>query len=101
MPPITFLEPGLGPRSSRTTCSPAFAIVYAAAGPAGPAPTTIASNFSSSPTHARSPLQLIGLTGGAGSGQSTAAGGFREPGAGVVAPDDAMQAGYEPGTPGV
>ena len=47
MPPITFLEPGFSPFSSTTTFNPAFAIVMAAAIPAGPAPTTIASNFSS------------------------------------------------------
>jgi len=51
---MTFFDPGLGPRSRSTTWSPAFAIVYAAAVPAGPAPTTIASNFSSSPTDGRS-----------------------------------------------
>ena len=45
---MTFFVPGLAPRSSRATCSPAFAIVIAAALPAGPAPTTTASNFSSS-----------------------------------------------------
>jgi len=49
---MTFLEPGCGPRSSKATCKPAFAIVYAAAVPAGPAPTTIASNLSSSATRA-------------------------------------------------
>ncbi len=48
---MTFFEPGLAPRSSNATCSPALAMVIAAAVPAGPAPTTTASNFSSSAIH--------------------------------------------------
>src|SRR5947209_7234002 len=47
-PPIMFLAPGLSPRSSTATLIPARAMVRAAADPAGPAPITIASNFSSS-----------------------------------------------------
>src|SRR6266581_968308 len=50
MPPMTFFEPGLTPRSTRATWSPARAMVSAAALPAGPAPTTTASSFSSSDT---------------------------------------------------
>src|SRR2546425_6361452 len=53
-PPITFLAPGYSPRSIRTTLRPARAMVQAAALPAGPAPTTIAWNFSS--VGMRSPL---------------------------------------------
>ena len=49
---MTFFEPGLAPRSRRATCSPALAMVIAEAVPAGPAPTTTASNFSSSATYA-------------------------------------------------
>src|SRR5690606_6747937 len=44
--PCTFFEPGYSPRSSCSTFMPAFAIRYAAVLPEGPAPTTIASNFS-------------------------------------------------------
>src|SRR6476661_524517 len=48
MPPMTFLAPANEPRSISTTLRPPRASVRAAAAPAGPAPTTIASNFSSS-----------------------------------------------------
>ena len=44
---MTFLAPGFSPFSSTTTWRPARAMVMAAEIPAGPAPTTIASNFSS------------------------------------------------------
>jgi dephospho-CoA kinase len=45
-------------------------------------------------------LNLIGLTGGAGSGKSTVAAMFAELGAAVVDADEATHAVYEPGTPG-
>lgn len=70
----------------------------AAALPAGPAPTTTASNFSSSDTARK--LKLIGLTGGVGSGKSTVAGMLRELGAIVIDADEATHAVYAPGTPG-
>src|SRR5690606_35137780 len=49
-PPNKFLAPGNSPRSNMTTDRPALASVKAAAAPAGPAPTTTASNFSSIPS---------------------------------------------------
>jgi len=45
-------------------------------------------------------LKLIGLTGGAGSGKSTAAEMFRELGAAVIDADEASHAVYAPQTPG-
>src|SRR5208282_941558 len=48
-PPNMFLAPGFSPFSITSTFMPAFAIVYAAADPAGPAPTTTESNFSVMP----------------------------------------------------
>jgi dephospho-CoA kinase len=45
-------------------------------------------------------LKLIGLTGGAGSGKSTAAEMFRELGAAVVDADEASHAAYAPGSSG-
>jgi dephospho-CoA kinase len=45
-------------------------------------------------------VKLIGLTGGAGSGKSTAAMMLRDLGAVVVDADEAAHAVYEPGTPG-
>jgi len=45
-------------------------------------------------------LKLIGLTGGAGSGKSTAAAMFRELGAAIVDADEAAHAVYAPGTEG-
>src|SRR5438270_8337538 len=98
---MTFLEPGFWPRSRSATWRPAFAIVMAAALPAGPAPTTTASNFSSSAI-APNPksLKLMGLTGGVGSGKSTVAGILRELGAAVIDADEATHAVYEPGTAG-
>jgi len=48
IPPKRFFAPGYSPRSSATTESPALAKVRAQAMPDGPAPTIIASNFSSS-----------------------------------------------------
>ena len=45
-------------------------------------------------------MKLIGLTGGAGSGKSTAAEMFRELGAVVIDADEASQAVYAPQTPG-
>lgn len=45
-------------------------------------------------------MNLIGLTGGAGSGKSTVAAMFAELGAAVVDADEATHAVYEPGTPG-
>jgi len=45
-------------------------------------------------------LKLIGLTGGAGSGKSTAADMFRELGAAVIDADEASHAVYAPQTPG-
>jgi len=45
-------------------------------------------------------LKLIGLTGGAGSGKSTAAEMFRELGAVVIDADEASHAVYAPQTPG-
>src|SRR5207302_10578911 len=42
-PPYMFLAPGNGPRSMRSTERPARARARAAAEPAGPAPTTMAS----------------------------------------------------------
>src|SRR6185437_1593880 len=88
-------------RSSRATSSPALAMVMAAALPAGPAPTTTASNFSSSaiPSNPNF-VKLIGLTGGVGSGKSTVAEILRDLGAAVVDADEAAHAVYEPGTPG-
>jgi len=78
-----------------------LAIVMAAAVPAGPAPTTTASNFSSSAT-ASNPnfVKLIGLTGGVGSGKSTVAGILHDLGADIVDADEASHAVYAPGTPG-
>src|SRR5437762_14255962 len=74
----------------------------AAAVPAGPAPTTTASNFSSS---AISPnpnsMKVIGLTGGGGSGKSTVAEMLRELGATVIDADQAAHEVYAPGTPGL
>src|SRR5205823_5143896 len=73
----------------------------AAAVPAGPAPTTTASNFSSSAI-APNPnsMKVIGLTGGVGSGKSTVAEMLRELGATVVDADEAAHEVYAPGTPG-
>lgn len=45
-------------------------------------------------------MKLIGLTGGAGSGKSTAAEMFRELGAAVIDADEASHAVYAPQTPG-
>ena len=45
-------------------------------------------------------MKLIGLTGGAGSGKSTAADMFRELGAAVIDADEASHAVYAPQTPG-
>lgn len=45
-------------------------------------------------------MNLIGLTGGAGSGKSTVADMFRELGAEVVDADEAAHAAYAPGSPG-
>src|SRR6266702_6697336 len=101
MPPMTFFEPAFEPRSSSATCRPALAIVMAAAVPAGPAPTTTASNFSSSAIKANPNfVKLIGLTGGVGSGKSTVAGILRDLGADIVGADEASHAVYAPGTPG-
>src|SRR5437588_10728827 len=102
MPPITFLEPGFWPRSSKTTCSPALAMVMAAAEPEGPAPITIASNFSSCATNCnrKDRMDVIALTGGVGSGKSTVAAMLRELGATVIDADEAARAVVEPGTPG-
>src|SRR6266571_6133313 len=73
----------------------------AAAEPAGPAPTTTASNFSSSAIKANPNfVKLIGLTGGVGSGKSTVAGILRDLGADIVDADEASHAVYAPGTPG-
>src|SRR3954469_2999387 len=52
-PPYMFFDPGNGPRSSRQTDRPARASSSAAADPAGPAPTTIASKS------AKSGLQFV------------------------------------------
>src|SRR5260370_20198998 len=83
------------------TWSRAFASVMAAAVPAGPAPTTTASNFSSSAIHAnRNSVKVIGLTGGVGSGKSTVAEMLRELGAKVIDADQAAHEVYAPGTPG-
>src|SRR2546425_9561545 len=73
----------------------------AAAVPAGPAPTTTASNFSSSAI-APNPnsMKVIGLTGGGGSGESTVAEMLRELGATVIDADQAAHEGYAPGAPG-
>src|SRR3989304_1013845 len=46
MPPNIFFEPGNPPRSKTRTFSPALASLYAAAIPAGPAPTIIQSYLS-------------------------------------------------------
>src|SRR3972149_3480116 len=46
MPPNIFFEPGNPPRSKTRTFSPAPASLYAAAIPAGPAPTIIQSYLS-------------------------------------------------------
>src|SRR6266704_6541968 len=73
----------------------------AAAVPAGPAPTTTASNFSSSAIEANpNSMKVIGLTGGVGSGKSTVAEMLRELGAIVIDADEATHAVYAPGTPG-
>src|SRR5438552_545516 len=101
MPPITFFDPGFAPRSRSATCRPAFAIVMAAAVPAGPAPTTTASNFSSSAIEANpNSMKVIGLTGGVGSGKSTVAEMLRELGATVLDADQAAHEVHAPGTPG-
>src|SRR5436309_4757499 len=73
----------------------------AAAVPAGPAPTTTASNFSSSAIEAnRNSMKVIGLTGGVGSGKSTVAEMLRELGATVLDADQAAHTVYEPGSLG-
>src|SRR5256886_14193165 len=101
MPPMTFFDPGFAPRSRSATCRPAFAIVMAAAVPAGPAPTTTASNFSSSAIVPNpNSMKVIGLTGGVGSGKSTVAEMLRELGATVIDADQAAHEVYAPGTPG-
>src|SRR5947207_13152530 len=102
MPPITFFDPGFAPRSRSATCRPAFAIVMAAAVPAGPAPTTTASNFSSSAIVPNpNSMKVIGLTGGVGSGKSTVAEKLRELGATVFGAHQAGDGVYAPGTPGI
>src|SRR5438445_13066004 len=101
MPPMTFFDPGFAPRSRSATWRPAFAIVIAAAVPAGPAPTTTASNFSSSAIQAnRNSMKVIGLTGGVGSGKSTVAEMLRELGATVIDADEAAHEVYAAGAPG-
>src|SRR3989442_14734319 len=73
----------------------------AAAVPAGPAPTTTASNFSSSAIQANpNSVKVIGLTGGVGSGKSTVAEMLRELGAEIIDADEATHAVYEPGSLG-
>src|SRR5438270_3612144 len=98
---MPFLQPGFWPRSRSATWRPAFAIVMAAAVPAGPAPTTTASNFSSSAIVPNpNSMKVIGLTGGVGSGKSTVAEMLRELGATVIDADQAAHEVYAPGTPG-
>ena len=48
IPPNMFLAPGYSPRSTRSTLAPRCASPIAALDPAGPAPTTMASNASAS-----------------------------------------------------
>src|SRR5437867_11917724 len=73
----------------------------AAAVPAGPAPTTTASNFSSSAIEANpNSMKVIGLTGGVGSGKSTVAEMLRELGATVIDADQEAHESYARGTPG-
>src|SRR5439155_25953192 len=72
----------------------------AAAVPAGPAPTTTASNFSSSAIEAnRNSMKVIGLTGGVRSGKSTVAEMLRGLGATVIDADQAAHEGFAPGQP--
>src|SRR5206468_12597601 len=74
----------------------------AAAVPAGPAPTTTASNFSSSAIEANpNSMKVIGLTGGVGSGKSTVAEMLRELGATVIDADQAEYEVFAPGAPGI